>query len=364
MWNALRNRLPGRRQMFFALMTLTLSGIAFYIGKRVGIGPASAQQLEFNTNPVAPGASPAEIGDYSKRVVATVFDKYMITRADLAEHLIARFGKERIEYLVNRKILEIECAKHNVYITDSQVEAQFKKDLYDMKVTEKQFHDQILKRFNKTVFEWKEDVIRPKLALNQLVQPQIVVTHDDVKKGFEATYGPKVRCRMIVYPRDTSGGVRNRINDIWLAIKNSTNVTAAFLEEAEKQPLHNLAATKGEIPPIHMHFPDPQVEREVFALKPGQISRVMSVGDTEVIFLCEAHIPQDTTKVLDNERSKLEKEIFDRKTAQAVAQYFPELRKRANPRYYGIERGTLTQEDLARDVQQTINQLQRAPSGN
>ena len=63
----------------------------------------------------------------------------------------------------------------------------------DMKLTEKEFSSQVLKRFNKSVYEWKEDVIRPKLCLERLVKPLIVVTSEDLQKGYEAKYGHRVQ---------------------------------------------------------------------------------------------------------------------------------------------------------------------------
>ena len=52
-------------------------------------------------------------------------------------------------------------------------------------MTEKQFVDNVLKKYNKTLFEWKEDVIRPKLALQRYVRGKIFISEDDIQKGFE-----------------------------------------------------------------------------------------------------------------------------------------------------------------------------------
>ena len=69
--------------------------------------------------------------------------------------------------MVNRKIVEIECRKHNIVATDAEVEDRFKKDFkgFNASLTEEEFTNTILRRFGKTMVEWKEDVVRPKIMI-------------------------------------------------------------------------------------------------------------------------------------------------------------------------------------------------------
>src|SRR5262249_12320056 len=49
---------------------------------------------------------PATKQDSARQAVAVIFDDIPITRAELGEFLIARYGAQRVETLVNRRILE------------------------------------------------------------------------------------------------------------------------------------------------------------------------------------------------------------------------------------------------------------------
>src|SRR5471032_481584 len=98
----------------------------------------------------------------------------------------------------------MQCQAKNVYVTDAEVDMQFREELkgFGPNMTAQDFTNQVLKRFNKSLFEWKEDVIRPKLLLARLCQPMVEVTQQDLLNAIEARYGPKVQCRMIAFAKD------------------------------------------------------------------------------------------------------------------------------------------------------------------
>lgn len=340
------------------------TGLAFLLGRSLGLSHSQAQSPFFPKAPQTPGLHP--LGDanststndeYSRRVVAYVYDTIPITRVELAEFLIARFGAERLEFLVNRKIVDLACQKAGIKIQDVEIEAQLQRDMKELGISQKEFSTHILKRFNKSLYEWKEDVIRPKLAMARLVTPLVTVTREDLEKGFEGRFGEKVKCRMVVY-EDKAKALRG-----WERIKGSINQVQEFLKEAESQFIHHLAATKGEVPPIHKHFGDPRIEREAFALRPGEISQVLEMPDrTSIILMCEQHIARDPSKKFEEERLRMEKEIFDLKLAQKIPEYFAQLRKDANARLLLTPNNQVSQEQLEQAVQRQLN-LQPAPQG-
>lgn len=321
----LLNLRPGTnasRKLLMAVVLLGISAGAFYFG-RLGAPQASAQNgpqssLLDRTIPVTPG-------EYENRVVAYLYENIPITRAELGEYLIARFGVERVEFLVNRRIVETECKARGIYVTDAEVQAQLAEDVKSFKISLKDFTNQVLKKFNKTLYEWKEDVIRPKLAMTKLCRAMVSVTDKDLQEAFDMRYGPKVQCRMIVLQKGDTHKVA-----IWEKVSKSEE---AFSEYARKQFIPNLAATAGAVPPIHKHFGDVRIETEAFSLKEGQVSSLMDMKDgTCVILRCEKHIPRDNTKSLDSERVLLYKDIHDAKVALEIPKAFDELRKKANPK--------------------------------
>jgi hypothetical protein len=316
------------RKSLVPLSLLLMSGVAFFLGRSIGVNGAGAQQ------PQPPQSFQAKTGDgYTEdekaRVVAYIYDREPIYRVELAEHLIARFGAERLEFLVNRIIVERACKARNIFVTDAEVEAQFRADMMAIgpHMTAATFQKEILSRYNKSLIEWKEDVLRPKLMLSKLCRPMVTVTEEDLRHGFEGRYGPKVQCRMI------SCKDMNTALKIWNKISHASNVEQAFLEEAKQQYINELAATAGHIPPIHKHFGDARVEKEAFNLKPGQLSQLMELTEGQTIMLfCERHIPAESLRRFEDERFALEKEILEMKLSQTMADVVKKLRQEARPR--------------------------------
>lgn len=292
-----------------------------------GPTPNSPPTTPPRTSPASPPPPGSDTGEYGRRVVAYVYDNIPVTREELGEYLIARFGPDRLEFLVNRKLVEMACQAKGVTVTDAEVDAQIREDLkaFGPHMTLQDFSQQVLKRFNKSMYEWREDVIRPKLAMQKLVRPSVTVTPEDVQKAFEARYGPKVQCRMIVLPKDDP-----HKSQVWEKVSKSED---EFRDHARKQFIPELASKGGEVPPVYKHFPDPKIEREAFSLKEGQVSSLIQVQDgTWVILRCDKHIAGDASKRVEDERMALSRDIFEHKLAQKIPVAFQELRQLARPR--------------------------------
>src|SRR5438128_1326173 len=104
-----RPKKPLVGKLFLLAGLALVGGAAFLLGKSVGLGSATADPV-LKAGGLASKAYP---DDYNARVVAYIHGNIPVTRVELAEFLIARFGKERIEFLVNRKIVERACQAKN-----------------------------------------------------------------------------------------------------------------------------------------------------------------------------------------------------------------------------------------------------------
>ncbi len=330
-----------------------VGGVAFGLGRWMGLGSATAQGTTptLSPRPLSSGIVNADLypGDYSGRVVAYVKGNIPVTRVELAEYLIDRFGAERLEFLVNRKIVEMACQAKGIYVTDVEVENQFRADMQAISptMTPKLFQDQILSKYNKKIFEWKEDVIRPKLALSKLVRPEVKVDDADIQKGFEIRFGPKVQCKLVVYQDKTKAAQG------WDKIRASANVEAAFLEEVRNCYIPDISREGGKIPGIHKHFPNLQIEKEAFSMKAGDISPVIGMPDnTAIILFCEGHLPANSAKRLEDERPALSREIFEMKLAQQIQEKVVTLRREATPKLILARQPNI--DEIRRDVEAEI----------
>ncbi len=326
-WEKFQGNPMLRRRLMFCVAFLGVAAASYVWGRYGGAARAIAQVNEVG------GTPQARLADYHSRIVAKIYGSVPVTREELGEYLIARFGAERLEFLINRKIVEQACQHQKIAVTDAEVEAQLEEDLRNFRkgfgqhLSREEFANQILKKFNKSLYEWKEDVIRPKLLMTKLVRPTVIVTEKDLREGFDARYGPRVEVRMIVFERDNP-----HRDKIWKEVHDDRT---KFKEYARKQFIPNLASTEGIVPPIHKHFGDAKIEQTAFNLKEGEISPLMQLQDgTHVIMMCEKHLLADISRRFEDERMKLSQELAETKLAQRIPEVFQQLRAQATPESY------------------------------
>jgi parvulin-like peptidyl-prolyl isomerase len=184
--------------------------------------------------------------------------------------------------------------------------------------------DLVTKKQGISVELYRRDVVWPAVALQKLAGAggKVTVSEDDLRKGFAANYGPRVRCRAIVMSS------QRRAQQVWeMARKNLT--LENFGELAAKYSIESGSRVlKGEVPPIRKYGGQPLLEEEAFALKPGDISGVIQVDDKYIILFCEGY-----TKPVEVEpaavRDLIYADIREKKQRLAMADYFEHLQEAA-----------------------------------
>lgn len=300
-----------------------------------------------------PGSPSESAADYACRPVAYIYGTIMIPRSELGEYLIAREGAEKLELLVNKRIIEHACKEKGIEVAHAEIEAALAQDLKELNVSQKDFEDKVLRRYRKTLLEWKEDVIWPKLALTKLCQSRVKVEPKDLDNAFEAYYGDKVEGRLIMFPKAEQK----------IAIKVHSEVRTneeEFNRRARSQASQQLAADGGKIRPISRHSTgNDELEKEVFSLNPGEVSRVLGTPEGWVIFMCDRRIPKDSTVKKDQVKPALEKDILAKKVQAEIPKYFAELRKEAQPTLFLKKQPT--EEDLLKSVREFLKPEQTGP---
>src|SRR6185437_12135409 len=133
------------------------------------------------------GLPPCEPSQRSRQIIAVYNGQTPITREDFGEFLISRYGTEQIEFLVNRRLIDRECQARGIAVTPEEIEAGIGEDLkrlggIDLKVFEKDF----LGPYNKNIYEWREDVVRPRLLMAKLCRDGIKVNEEDLQQTYQA----------------------------------------------------------------------------------------------------------------------------------------------------------------------------------
>ncbi len=302
---------------------------------------------------VAPPAAAVVPGDYAQRVVAYVHGA-PVTRQDLGEYLIARFGAERLELLVNKVVMEDACRKQGVEVSAAEVDAALQVHLQAQNIPgPAEFDRRLRKEYRTSLYEWKEDVIRVRLLMAKMCRGRVKATEEDFRKAFEAYHGEKVQCRMILWPKAEA----KRAMVDYPKLRDNP---AEFDRVAATQASPTLARSRGEIPPIARNTTGiDRLEDEAFKLKePGELSPLIETPEGVAVLKCVARVPAEK-KDLEDVRAGLEREIVEKKVAAEIPVVMEELRKIADPKL--LLKKYTTDEDLKRAAEEEIKQNEPSP---
>lgn len=276
-----------------------------------------------------PKELPADVtNEASKRAVAYIHAGTPVTREELGEFLIARGGMEKLDLLVNKRVIEIEAARRGVSVTTLEVSSGLNEDLRSTNVSKEEFVRVLQMRYGKTLYEWEQDVIRPRLLISKMAHGRVKVTEADLQRAFESKYGEKREAQIVVWPKGP------KAPELSQAVKDTARSKDTEFEKlAAGQPDKRFAEVKGNIAPIGRHIDgeDPAVEQALFKLKPGEISPWIETNESSTCIRCLKVIPPDPNITLDKVRAEIEKEVFDKKLNEEVPKVFAEIRRVANP---------------------------------
>lgn len=114
-------------------------------------------------------------------IVARVGDAE-ITKEELFEVLSKVNGESALDSIINYKIIDLELEKNKLTVTDEEVEKELKKIIED--AGGREAFDQMLAYYSYTEEDFKKD-IRSNTGIRKLIEPNIKVTEEEMKKFFE-----------------------------------------------------------------------------------------------------------------------------------------------------------------------------------
>lgn len=265
--------------------------------------------------------------------VAAVINGHKITISQLAEECIERHGPEVLEGTVNRKLIELACAKHKITVSEADIDKEILRAA-EVSVPPKADGSPDVEAWLKLVTQqqgisvevYRRDSVWPSAALKKLVGEKLWASpkelQEDLRKGYEANYGPRVRCLAIVLDN------LRRAQQVWEKAQN--NLTTEYFGElaAEYSIEPGSRALRGEVPPIQKHGGQPLLEKEAFALKPGELSGVIQVGQRYVILFCQGRT-EPTGVGFEEVRDEVYRHVHQKKQRLAMAEEFQQLQQGA-----------------------------------
>ncbi len=306
--------------------------VGYLFGQTSAPAPLAAQQAK--NGGLTPVAATGFVEDNPKRVVAYVHNNIPITREEFGDYLISLYVDERLELYVNKRIIEIECAKKGIDVTPIEIDAAIEDDCKKINVSRADFVNNVLKtRYRKSLEEWRYDVIKPRLLLARLCRDQITVDETELKHMYENRYGEKAKVKIILWPPNQHD-IATKMYAELRKPGTEGNPDAAWDAVATRQPDATLASSAGSILPIGRFSgsESARVEEIAFGLKVGDISPIIDIPRIGFLVVkrtgtVEAVKNVDFAKV----RPELQKEVIDRKLDKEIPIFFSKLSAEAKP---------------------------------
>jgi hypothetical protein len=328
---------------------------------RAAAQPAQPAQPPMGGQPQPKGQPPLPTTDH--RVVAYITNPTTntlieITREDLGEFLIARGGYEKLDLLVNKKIIETEAARRGIVVTTVEIKAGLEEDLRGLGISIKDFEKHVLPRYHKNLYEWVEDVIKPRLMLSKMCQDRVKVTEQDLMKLYENKYGERRQAKVICWNRDDLRTAQRQWDE-------ARKGDADFDRIARTQTEPALASSCGLVAPIgrYTEAQDEKVEQMLFSLREGEVSQLFDTPSGIMCVKLVAILPSQKEKMpLDEKlRTTLTNEMRAKRLEQEIGKFFQEIKKVAQPNV--LLKGPPSAAEFREGVGQIINNANLQPAG-
>jgi foldase protein PrsA len=305
---------------------------------RVGLGSKPEPKVRLDQIDV-PGVKPTAVPVNPTDAIATV-NGQVISRQQLADECVARKGKEVLETLINRQIVDQALRARKLEITAAEIDAEIDSVAGRFGIGREAWLRTLDKERGISPLQYARDIIYPALALRKLAVGRFEVTDEDRKKAFDAQYGDKLRCRIIMVDK------LSKAQEIWEALRKNP---AGFEKMAEQQSMDVGTRSLGGLlaEPITRHAPPETVADAAFAQlvdgdpndtdkahkpKNGDITGpIQGAESTWILLRREDLIPAVANVSLKDENiyKKTTEIVYEVKLREAMGVVFEELIKKA-----------------------------------
>jgi parvulin-like peptidyl-prolyl isomerase len=253
--------------------------------------------------------------------VVAVVNGEKILRKELAAECVNHYGNDVLESLVNKRLIEEHCKRQRITVSDEELNAEINTLAQRFGVPVDKWLSMLKEERGINPEQYRRDIIWPTVALRKLAADRLEVTKEELQQAYETEFGPQVKVRMI--------GIRSNAKKAAEAHRAAKanpkafgKVAVQYSEDAES------ASANGWIQPIRMHAGEKAIEEAAFALKEGEVSNVIKVGEQYIILYCEGTIPARPTQ-FEQVADKLADMMKEKKLRGEAAELFKQLQAKA-----------------------------------
>ena len=310
----------GVQRQWYAVFAASVAVIVVCLAVR-SFWPSDAAHAQSGAPRQGPQAGVPAAAAQDPQVVALVNGE-KVTRADLAADCLRHYGKEVLESLVNKELILDHCDARGIKVTNKDIDTEIERMAARFGVPVDQWLRMLEKERGLKKEQYRRDIVWPTLALRKLAADRLEVTDKELAEAFEGQYGPQVKVRMIgIYGNEKKA--KEAHAKAVAEPQEFARLVRQYSEDAES------ASVNGWIPPIRKHGGDPEMVKTAFSLKPGEVSKIITIrGQYHVILLCEGEIRAQSVE-MDTVRPQLEELIKEKKLRDEASQLFAKLQKDA-----------------------------------
>jgi len=259
-------------------------------------------------------------------VAATINGKTISIR-DLAEACIDRHGEQVLDVMIHRKLLGQELKRRHLTVTQQELDSEIARAAFTagkLKSNGKPDVDAWLKTITAqgmTMDKYMHDAVWPSTAL-KLVAGDVQVTDEDIDRGYKSNYGSKAEVRAIVLDS------QRRAQEVWQKARDNPSIDF-FGKLAEQYSIEPASrANEGRVPPLRQFSGQPELEKEAFRLKPGEISGIVQISDKFVILYLEGYTkPVQVSR--DEVKNLIYEDVHEKKMRLKMTSEFDRLKDEA-----------------------------------
>lgn len=281
-------------------------------------------QLQADANVIKVLGNPEVMAKYPG--VAAVINGQQIPISAVAAEATKRHGEDVLQGEIVRKLLTQALNKAGQTITQADIDAEIDRAAASFGFAKADgqpdvgaWLETILDESDVSLDIYIADAVWPTVALKKLVEDQVTLTQDDLQKGYESSYGPRVEVLAVVLSDQRTA------QKVWeMARDNPTDVF--FGELAQQYSVEpSSSSNSGKVPPIRKFGGQPSLEREAFAMKPGELSGIIATGDRYIILRCQG-FTEPVVNDFNVVREELMRDLTETKLRRAMAAKLDELK--------------------------------------
>jgi len=273
----------------------------------------------------------------------------------LAKECVERHGKEVLENMISRTIIQQACAEKGIVVSEAEVSQQVIEISKKFGLAVDQYYKLLEAERGLSAVQYHRDIIWPMLALRKLAGKEVVITREMMQLAYEDNYGPRVKARMIVCDK------QRRAQEVWNKAKEGTENAAegkdvidfdALARDYSVEP--NSRALGGVIPPIRKNTgAHENLRKAAFAMKePGEISGILQIGPNQFAILKFEGRTEPIDHDLKDVQAQLQIDLTEREVQKMVGETFEKIQASARVDNFitGESRGTIEKARAVREA--------------